>query len=211
MADIKVKLYNFQGKEIGEENLDQVFFGRKIVPAVISQAVIAQAANSRQILAHTKGRAEVRGGGRKPWKQKGTGRARHGSTRSPLWVGGGVTFGPTADRNFSLRINKKTKTKALQMVFSDKVANDRFILVDKYDDGAAKTKTLAKSLTSLPIKKQSVLIVTENAQDKIVLSAKNLKKINTIYYGSLNIRDLLKHEYLLVSQNLLAKIVQHYS
>jgi large subunit ribosomal protein L4 len=211
MADIKVKLYNFQGKEIGEEKLDNVFFARKIVPAVISQAVIAQAANSRQILAHTKGRAEVRGGGRKPWKQKGTGRARHGSTRSPLWVGGGVTFGPTADRNFSLRINKKTKTKALQMVFSDKVANDRFILVDKYDDGAAKTKTLAKSLTSLPIKKQSVLIVTENAQDKIVLSAKNLKKINTIYYGSLNIRDLLKHEYLLVSQNLLAKIVQHYS
>ncbi len=210
MADIKVKLYNFQGKEIGEEKLDNVFFARKIVPAVISQAVIAQAANSRQILAHTKGRAEVRGGGRKPWKQKGTGRARHGSTRSPLWVGGGVTFGPTADRNFSLRINKKTKTKALQMVFSDKVASDRFILVDKYDD-AAKTKTLAKSLATLPIKKQSVLIITENAQDKIVLAAKNLKKINTIYYGSLNIRDLLKHEYLLVSQNLLAKIVQHYS
>ena len=210
MADIKVKLYNFQGKEIGEEKLDNVFFARKIVPAVISQAVIAQAANSRQILAHTKGRAEVRGGGRKPWKQKGTGRARHGSTRSPLWVGGGVTFGPTADRNFSLRINKKTKTKALQMVFSDKVASDRFILVDKYDD-AAKTKSLAKSLATLPIKKQSVLIITENAQDKIVLAAKNLKKINTIYYGSLNIRDLLKHEYLLVSQNLLAKIVQHYS
>lgn len=211
MADIKVKLYNWQGQTLGEETLDKNFFGKKIVPAVIAQAVIAQAANSRQILAHTKGRAEVSGGGRKPWKQKGTGRARHGSIRSPLWVGGGVTFGPTAERNFSQRINKKTKTKALQMVFSDKVASERLILVDKYDEHENKTKTLAKTLANLPIKKQSVLIITASTQDKVVLAAKNLKKITTIHYGSLNVRDLLKYEYLLVSRDLLAKITEHYS
>lgn len=211
MTDIKVKLYNWQGKVIGEEALSSAFFGRKIVPAVVAQAVIAQNANSRQILAHTKGRSEVRGGGRKPWQQKGTGRARHGSIRSPLWVGGGVTFGPTSSRNFAIRINKKVKAQALQMVLSDKVANDSLIVVDKYDMPENKTKSLSKAITGLPFKKQSILIVTETAQDKVVLAAKNLKKIDTIYYGSLNVRDLLKYEYLLVSQNLLAKITEHYS
>ncbi len=210
MADIKAKLYNWQGEAIGEEKLLDKVFGVKVKAAVVQQAVVAQRANARQILAHTKDRSEVRGGGKKPWKQKGTGRARHGSIRSPLWVGGGVTFGPDAHRNYEQKINKKTKALALQMVLSDKAKHDHLIVMDDYNfDG--KTKILAAGIAKLPVAKKSVLIVTETAKDKIVLAAKNLAKVQTIHYASLNVVDLLSKEYLLLNKELLAKISEHYS
>ncbi len=130
MADIKVKLYNWQGKVSGDELLDSKIFGIEPKPGVIHQVVIAQQKNSRDVIAHTKGRSDVRGGGKKPWKQKGTGQARHGSIRSPLWAGGGITFGPTSSRNFGIKINKKLKKQALAMALSDKVANEKLILVE---------------------------------------------------------------------------------
>lgn len=210
MADIKVKLYSWSGEAQGEEKLDAKFFGVKVEDTVVQQAVIAQRANSRQILASTKDRSEVRGGGKKPWKQKGTGRARHGSIRSPLWVGGGVTFGPTTNRNFSQKINKKTKAKALKMVLSDKVASEKLVLVDGYNLADAKTKSLQAVLKKLPVGAKSVLIVTASAKDNVHLAAKNLKKTATIFYGSLNIVDLLKYEYLLINKALLTKIQEHY-
>jgi large subunit ribosomal protein L4 len=111
MADIKAKLYNWKGEAVGEETLDAKVFGVEVKTVVVQQAVVAQNANARQVLAHVKDRSEVRGGGKKPWQQKGTGRARHGSIRSPLWVGGGVTFGPTSARNFAVKVNKKLKNK----------------------------------------------------------------------------------------------------
>ncbi len=210
MSDIKVKLYNWQGEVIGDEKVDAKFFGVKINPVVVQQVVIAQRANSRETLAHTKGRSEVRGGGRKPWKQKGTGRARHGSIRSPLWVGGGITFGPTTDRNFSQKINKKTKAAAFKMVMADKLANDCLIVVDGYDMKDAKTKTLQDALKKLPVIGKSVLIVTASAKDNVNLAAKNLKKIETIFVGSLNVVDLLKYHYLVVNKAMLTKIQEHY-
>ncbi len=211
MADIKVKLYDFLGQELGTENLDPKFFGVNVKPGVVQEVFVAQTANARQVLAHTKGRSEVRGGGKKPWKQKGTGRARHGSSRSPIWIGGGITFGPTNQRNFSKQINKKTKKLALTMVLSDKVVNERLVLVDKYTLSAAKTKLLKASLDKLPGKNKSTLIVTSKADMDIKLAANNLPKITTIYYGSLNIVDLLKYEYVVLSKDLLNKIEKHYS
>lgn len=211
MADIKVKLYDFLGQELGTENLDPKFFGVNVKPGVVQEVFVAQTANARQVLAHTKGRAEVRGGGKKPWKQKGTGRARHGSSRSPIWIGGGITFGPTNQRNFSKQINKKTKKLALAMVLSDKVVNERLVLVDKYNLSAAKTKLLKASLDKLPGKNKSTLIVTSKADMDVKLAASNLPKITTIYYGSLNIVDLLKYEYVVLNKDLLNKIEKHYS
>jgi large subunit ribosomal protein L4 len=211
MAEIKVKLYNWQGQEIGQESLDPKIFGVKIKPSLVQEVLIFQGKNSRESIANTKGRGEVRGGGKKPWKQKGTGRARHGSIRSPLWVGGGVTFGPTSERNFAVKVNKKLKNKALAMVLSDKVANERLILVESYNLPEAKTKILKKTLEALPTKNKSVLIVTKSAQENIVKAASNLPRTETIYYGSLNIVDLLKKEYLLVSKELIDKIKEHYS
>ena len=211
MADIKVKLYDFAGKELGEEKLNADFFGVKVNPDLVQQVSVAQMANSRQVLAHTKGRAEVRGGGKKPWKQKGTGRARHGSTRSPIWVGGGITFGPTKQRNFSKQVNKKVKKAALSMVLSDKVAHDGLILVESYNLPEAKTKELSLALNKLPNKGKSTLVVTKSAEDNIVRASKNLPKVDTIQYSSLNIVDLMKHQYVLVSKELLSKVEKHYS
>ena len=128
---MKVKIYNQEGKEVGSQELSEKVFGVKLDEGVVHQVAVAMFANRRQVLAHAKDRSEVRGGGKKPWKQKGTGRARHGSIRSPLWVGGGVTFGPTRDRNFKKKINEKTRRKAIFMCLSDRVKNNKLVLLDK--------------------------------------------------------------------------------
>ncbi|RJR10314.1 50S ribosomal protein L4 [Candidatus Parcubacteria bacterium] len=210
MADIKVKLYDFSGKEIGEEKLDPKLFGVKLNPEIIQEVVVAQQKNSREVIAHTKGRSEVRGGGKKPWRQKGTGRARHGSIRSPLWIGGGITFGPTRERNFSVKINKKLKQKALAMALSDKVANNKLVLLESYNLPEAKTKLLQGAFSKLPNKSKSTLVVTKSAEENIVRASKNLPKVDTINYGSLNLVDLIKKEYLVINKELLKKVSEHY-
>lgn len=210
MSDRKVKLYSFDGKELGEKTLDAALFAVKVDPQVVQQVAVAQAHNSREAIAHAKGRSEVRGGGRKPWKQKGTGQARHGSIRSPLWIGGGVTFGPTKERNFSVKVNKKLKVKALAMVLSDKVAENKLVLVDSYNLPEAKTKALNSNLKNLPGFGKRTLIVTKSAKSNLVTASRNLPKVSTINYASLNVRDLLKNEYLMVSEELVDKIKQHY-
>jgi len=211
MKEIKVKVYNFEGQEVGNEALDSALFNTELNKELLQQVLIAQDANSREAIAHTKGRAEVRGGGKKPWKQKGTGRARHGSSRSPIWSGGGVTFGPTASRNFSKRVNKKVKRKALAMVLTDKAINNNLIVLESYDLPQAKTKTLKLALNKLPSKDQKQLIVTKGAEENIVTASQNLPKVNTINYASLNIRDLLKNQYLLITKELLERVKKHYS
>ena len=211
MADIKAKIYNLTGKEVGEQTLPTTIFGVKVKPELVQQAVVAQQANSRSAIAHTKGRGEVRGGGRKPWKQKGTGRARHGSTRSPIWIGGGVTFGPTNQRNFALDINKKMKKKALAMVLSDKVAHDRIIFIDTLEIPEGKTKNLKQGLATLPSKSKKVLVVTDAAHDKVVRAARNLDRVQTIAVNSLNVVDLLKYEWLIVPQVLVDRMASLYS
>ena len=146
-----VNVYNQAGTVVSTRKLNAAVFDVKINPAVVQQAVVAQQANARLVLAHTKGRGDVSGGGKKPWRQKGTGRARHGSIRSPLWRGGGVTFGPTAERNFKLKINKKVRRKAILMSLSSKAAEERVVLLDSLTLPAIKTKTILTALQALKL------------------------------------------------------------
>jgi len=195
----KVKVYNLNGEVVQELELSEAVFGVKVKPAVVHQVVEAQDSNSRQVIAHAKGRSEVRGGGRKPWRQKGTGRARHGSIRSPLWKGGGVTFGPTKERNFKKEINQKVKTLALRMVLSDKAAYQHLILVEDLILPQSKTKVLMNVLNKLPIKNKSVLIALAKKNEPVILSSRNLPQVATEPLASLNVVDLLKFEYLLTT------------
>ncbi|MBU0647448.1 50S ribosomal protein L4 [Patescibacteria group bacterium] len=149
---INYKVYNQEAELVGAVDLADKIFNVKTNQALIHQAVVAQMANARKVIAHTKGRGEVRGGGKKPWKQKGTGRARHGSSRSPIWKGGGVTFGPTNERNFKKDINKKMKQKAIFMALSDKVANVKLIILDKLEASEYKTKVFNQILSNLETK-----------------------------------------------------------
>ena len=195
-----------------EMELAKRLFGAIVKPDVIHQVVMAQEANSRQVLAHTKTRAEVRGGGKKPWKQKGTGRARHGSTRSPIWVGGGVTFGPRSDRNFTLKVNKKQKQAALAMCLTDKVENKSFVILDKLANDSGKTKEFNVWLTALKGKvndlsgKKKVLIVMGAKDAKLTNSAMNLTGVTTIAAGSLNCKDILKANAIIADEKAIAAI-----
>ncbi len=206
----KVKIYNLEGQSIGEQELADDLFKVQASPALLQQAVITQRNNSRQVAAHTKTKGEVRGGGAKPWQQKGTGRARAGSNRSPLWAGGGVTFGPRKNRNFEQKINQTMKRRALAAVLSDKVKNDRLILVDQLELAEGKSKNLAALLEKLPIKKNSVLISLAEKKENIYRAAKNLAKVGLLAANSLNVVDLLKKDYLLLDQAALAKISEFY-
>ena len=149
MLGMLISLYNQKGETIGKVKLNPEVFGVKVKSSVVHQVVEAMLANAREAWAHTKTKGEVRGGGRKPWKQKGTGRARHGSIRSPLWVGGGVTFGPRNERNYKKKINKKMKTKDLFMCLSDKVASSQLIVLEDVSLEAPKTKYFAEIIKNL--------------------------------------------------------------
>ena len=221
MSQVKVKLYNQKAEEVGEEKLSSDIFGIEAKAELVHQVVVAQNHNSRQVLAHTKGRAEVRGGGKKPWKQKGTGRARAGSSRSPIWIGGGVTFGPTKERNFSVKINKKMKKKALFMCLSDRVAEESFILMDKFEIDEAKTKKVVKVLDKLNkkiiskkeeknAKTPSILVVLDKNADKVVKAAKNIEKVSVIGAENLNVVDILKYKYLLTTVQAVKSIEKVY-
>ncbi|MBT4495259.1 50S ribosomal protein L4 [bacterium] len=202
----KVQVYNLNGEKVKEIDLNPDIFAIDVKPEVVQQVVVAQMANSREAIAHTKGRSEKRGGGRKPWKQKGTGRARHGSVRSPLWTGGGVTFGPTKFRNFKQRINKKVRQKAIYMALSDKVNNNSLILVEDLNIPEAKTKSLIEVLNKLPLKDKKVLLVLDKKNENIVRGASNLPTVMTLPLKSLNVVDLLKYEFVLMPENAALKI-----
>lgn len=195
---MKLKIYNLSGAVVGEQDVPAALFEVAESPALVQRAVRAQQAASRQVLAHTKTRSEVRGGGRKPWRQKGTGRARHGSIRSPIWVGGGVTFGPRKNRNFVLRINKKEVRKALMMALSVKAKNDQVVLIDKLELPAIKTKTLVAALHKLPTKGKTTLLVQATQDAIIAKSARNIPTVTTIAARNLNIVDVLRHRILML-------------
>ena len=206
----KVTLYNKDGQSVGELLLDAGIFEVEVNPALVHEAVIAQQANARQVLAHTKDRSDVAGTGKKPWKQKGTGRARHGSRRSPIWSGGGITFGPRSDRNFSKKINRKARQKALAMVLTDKVSNDRFIAVEDLKIDDAKTKNLAAVLKKLPVAEKKTLIVLAPENVSTARAAKNIQGISTIPVHSINIVELLAHPYVLISKDAVEILIKNY-
>ncbi|MBL7058137.1 50S ribosomal protein L4 [Patescibacteria group bacterium] len=215
-----IKVYNQKAEVIEEAELPVEIFGLKMNEGLIHQMVVADMANKRQVLAHTKGRAEVSGGGKKPWKQKGTGRARAGSSRSPIWVGGGVTFGPTKDRNFKKLVNKKMKVKALLCVLSDKVKSDNFTILDKIELKEYKTKVLNDVIGRFESqvfvkedrkKKRSILIINNTKDSMAKRSASNLVGVEMINVDNINIIDLLKFKYLLITKESLDVLKERYS
>ncbi len=212
---MKISLYNQKGDEIEKVDLPSEIFDIELNSDLVHQVVVAQMANSRKVIAHTKDRSEKRGGGRKPWRQKGTGRARHGSIRSPIWRGGGVTFGPTKDRNFSKKINKKMKKGALLMSLSSKVKENEFVLLDKIELTEGKTKLMNEMISNLgkKLKKdlnKSLLIVLPKTDLKISRAVKNIPKIKTIRADSLNVLDILNHQYLIFFQDSIKVVKETY-
>lgn len=193
---VKATIYNQDGRVVKEANLEPKIFGVTVKPELVQQAVRTQLANSRVAIAHTKTRGEVSGGGKKPWKQKGTGRARHGSIRSPIWKGGGITFGPRSDKNFSLKMNKKAKRKALFMTLTDKAQGKKIVIVEQLELPQIKTKAFLGMIAKLPLKK-TVLLVLPKSNQAIIKSVRNVPYITAINADSLNVVDVLGHEFIL--------------
>ena len=217
---MNVNLYNQGGEVIGEVNLPERIFDLKLNPDLVHQVLTSQLANARQVIAHTKGRGEVRGGGRKPWRQKGTGRARHASIRSPIWRGGGVTFGPTKERNFKKKINKTMKRRALFMVLSSKVRDGEFLMLDDLRFENMKTKAAAGFFKNISAnlagcrqgkkKSDSILLVTPRANRGIVRAVGNLPFAGVQPADSLNIGEVLGNKYLIMLKDAVAVIEKTY-
>ncbi len=207
---IKEKIYNLEGKETGEIELDSKIFDIKIKPCVIQQVVEAYLANRRSTISHTKTISEVRGGGRKPWKQKGTGRARQGSIRANQWKGGGVVFGPSKDQNFEKKINQKVKTKALFMVLTDKLQNQKLRIVENLDLADQKTKNILSIFKKLELDNKKSLIAKDVTDENLKNATKNLKTIKFVAADSLNVYTMLKYEYLILTKEAVNKISKHF-
>ena len=211
---MKVSVYNQNAGIIGEVELNPKIFEVELKQHLLAEVSRIQLSNARQGGANTKTRGEVRGGGRKPWKQKGTGRARAGSIRSPIWRGGGITFGPRAKRNWELKINKKAKQQALFMTLSDKAKDNKFIVVDKIDLSEIKTKELVKIISGFKksvkdFGKQYLLVLPVN-DEKLIKSARNIPGLETIFAKSLNVVEILKADNMIVLKDSLAVIEKTY-
>lgn len=203
---MKVAVYSQENKRVGEADLAEKIFAVEWNPALVRFVYLAQQANRRQPLAHVKERGEVRGGGKKPWRQKGTGRARHGSIRSPLWKGGGVTFGPRNTKNYSQKINKKMKEKALFSVLSRKAKDDVLRVIDNLDLAAAKTKSAAGILKNFfGTKKEKTLFVVTATNKNFLRAARNLPNTAVIRAGSLDLISCLDHKWVFFEQGALAE------
>ncbi len=212
---MKIKVYNQSADFAHDLELSDNIFNVKPNSELVHQALVTQMANERQVLADTKDRSEVRGGGKKPWKQKGTGRARVGSSRSPIWRAGGVTFGPTNDRNFSKKINKKMKQKALLIALSDKIVNNNLVVLDTLQMEEFKTKKFNEILSAIETKvlnneRRNILIINESKDEKIRYSARNLKGVEIINLENINIVDLLKYKNLLLTEAAVKIIEERY-
>lgn len=187
----KIKVYNMEGKAVSERELSAKLFEAKVNENLVHLALDVQMASARTPAGHTKTRGEVRGGGKKPWKQKGTGRARHGSIRSPIWVGGGITFGPRPNRNYAKKLNKKTKKAVFAMVMSDKAKHDGLVALDALEIANGKTKAMAAMLKKLPVGRKVLLVLP--ASDKMALRAsRNLQNLRTVTAGDVSFLDVLK-------------------
>lgn len=195
----KIKIYNSQtGKESGELELKDVVFGVKPKESVVYQVYRALRANLREPWAHTKGKGEVRGGGRKPWKQKGTGRARHGSIRSPLWRGGGIIFGPRNLRNYKQKVNVKMKNLAVRMCLSDKVFAGRFIVVDELKTGG-KTKEIVMMVSKLPMAGRRALLISPSYDLSLLKATRNMENIALQRAQDVNVVDIMHSQYIIAT------------
>ncbi|MCF6097665.1 50S ribosomal protein L4 [Thermovorax subterraneus] len=205
----KVALYNMQGQQIGEVELSDSVFGVEVKPEVMHQVVVNYLANQRVGTASTKTRGEVRGGGRKPWRQKGTGRARHGSIRSPLWRKGGIVFGPKP-RSYKYTLPKKLKRLALKSALSAKVRDNEIIVVDQLTMDIPKTKEMVKVLTNLNANTKS-LIVLATPDINVVKSARNIPGVTTTTANTLNVYDILNHEKVIMTMDAVKRVEEVYA
>lgn len=201
----KVAVYNIEGEQVGDLELRDEIFGVDTNEALMHQAVVRHLANQRQGTSATKTRSEVSGGGRKPWRQKGTGRARHGSTRSPIWVGGGVTFGPQP-RDYRQRLPKKARRAALRSALSGKVRAGEFVVVDELRLAKPQTKEMARILSNLTDDAKRTLVVTADADKNVVLSTRNIPGTGSSRARDLNVYDVLDHAKIVITRDAVAVI-----
>jgi large subunit ribosomal protein L4 len=206
MAEVSV--LNMEGSEVGKITLNDAIFGVEVNEHLVHQAVLSQLANNRQGTQKAKTRSEVRGGGRKPWRQKGTGHARQGSTRAPQWTGGGVVFAPTP-RDYSFKLNKKEKRIALKSALTSRVNEGKFVVVDKLAFDAPKTKEFAKVLENLKVSK-ALVVLSENDANT-VLSAKNIPTVKTALTNTINVYDILKYDTVVVEKAAVETIEEVYA
>lgn len=195
---MNVKTYNLEGKEAGMIELPEKVFGVELNPDLVHQVVVAQIGNKRQVSGNTKGRGDVSGGGKKPWAQKHTGNARAGSIRSPIWKGGGVSHGPTTERNFKKKINKKMRRKALFMVLSEKAKKDLLVVLQDLQLMGGKTKTLGVLLKKLPCDQKRSLIALPQMDQSVIRAGNNLPYTSTIQARDLNVIDIMSCRYLVM-------------
>ena len=206
MANVSV--YNIEGKEVGTIDLSDAVFGVEVNEHLMHMAVVQQLANKRQGTQKAKTRSEVSGGGRKPWRQKGTGHARQGSTRAPQWTGGGVVFAPTP-RDYSFKLNKKEKRAALKSALTSRVLENKFIVVDEMNFGEIKTKNFQAMLNNLSVAK--ALVVIEEGNTNAVLSARNIEGVKTAGTNTINVYDILKYNTVIVTKAAVATIEEVYA
>ena len=206
MANVAV--YNMKGEEVGSLELGDAVFGAKINEHLVHMAAVQQLANNRQGTQKAKTRSEVRGGGRKPWRQKGTGHARQGSIRAPQWKGGGIVFAPTP-RDYSFKLNKKEKRAALKSVLTSKVNESKFIVLDELKLDEIKTKKFKEVLDNLKVNK-ALVIINENDKN-IVVSSRNLPSVKTAITNTINVYDILKYDTIVVTRDAVATIEEVYA
>ena len=206
MANVSV--YNIEGKEVGSIELNDAVFGVEVNEHLVHMAVVNQLANNRQGTQSAKTRSEVSGGGRKPWRQKGTGHARQGSTRSPQWTGGGVVFAPKP-RDYSFKMNKKEKRAALCSALSSKVAESQIIVLDEFKLDEIKTKKFVEVMNNL--KAEKALVVLNEKNDNVIKSANNVPTVKTALTNTINVYDILKYDTLVLTQDAVATIQEVYA
>ena len=206
MANVSV--FNMEGKEVGTLELNDAVFGVNVNEHLVHLAVVAQLANKRQGTQKEKTRAEVSGGGRKPWRQKGTGHARQGSTRAPQWTGGGVVFAPTP-RDYTIRLNKKEKRLALKSALTSRVQEGKFIVVDEMNFGEIKTKNFVNVMKNLNVAK--ALVVLGEGSDNVVKSARNVADVKTASVSTINVYDILKYNTVVATKAAVAAIEEVYA
>ena len=206
MANVSV--YNIEGKEVGKIDLSDAVFGVEVNEHLGHMAVVSQLANNRQGTQKAKTRSEVSGGGRKPWRQKGTGHARQGSTRAPQWTGGGVVFAPVP-RDYSFKMNKREKRAALKSALTSRVEENKFIVIDEINFEEAKTKNFANILKNLDVSK--ALVVLEDDNKNAELSARNIADVKTAKTNTINVYDILKYNTVITTKAVVAKIEEVYA
>ena len=205
----KVDVYNMQGKKVSDVELSEAVFGIEPNENIVHSALVNYLANQRQGTQSTKTRAEVRGGGRKPWRQKGTGRARQGSIRAPQWVKGGIALGPKP-RSYKYTVNKKERRLAIKSLLSSKVIENELTVVDKLELAEIKTKTMVKALADLKVEGKTLIVLPENNKN-VLMSARNIEGVKTITLNNINVFDLLKYNNLVLPLETVKKIEEVYA